>query len=469
MIANDQSAPLMLVVGLLVLLGSMYFAVLSSRKTKRTWSTLAATAGFTLLALIINGLSFFGLPDWRLEAMALAATGLVEVLLLSCICLAQAGRLGRRGRRMPLEVVARRPRLQAVLAAAPVCLLTSWLVASGIHLIWPAPVLEVFDPAPPHLLLAFLISGLPEAAYFALAGWVFLKTYGSNVPTRTLRIKNFSFSAGCFAWLFLVINATTETAVRVFAPDGTREQIVAVHVAIEHVLTLVSLVAFGLGLTLRYVPAVGHAVVRSLPDLLILRDRLETRRWHLVNAGKVRRLVQATHHAAGAAAELGLPEEELEKRLNTLELTALLADRQIEPDRRMTPEVLRDLRNLHQEVLNEGGLVSRVRWPKTWGGAKPEMESLASATLNDALDAALALTEPPSAGVDAQYRRSSGPNPLANHDWYNLAAVAATGAGFVPEPGPGRPTAQSFRYRQALRAYQITQKAASESHVASGS
>ncbi|MDP8948744.1 MAG: hypothetical protein M3N00_00640, partial [Actinomycetota bacterium] len=423
-----------------------------------TWFTGLAAANSLLLGAIFFALALFGFSSWRAEVLGSMARELPFVLILSSICLAQAGRLPTRSQAAAFEEVERRPRLRTVLIAAPAVQLCSWFSAGVAQMIWPIPALSSFAPAPPRFLVITWLSMLPEAFYTGLAAWLFLKAAGPNAPAVRLRLKNLSFSVGTFAWLFMTLNASVHAAVRVLLPDRTREEVTAAQLGLENLLLVTSAVAYGFGLALRYAPTINEALVRRVyPTLLRSQDRLESYKWHLVTGGKVRKTIRISHYAAEAADQQGLSEEDTEKMLTTIQLIAIMKDTSSQT-REITPKGARELYELQREFMRDEALASKVNWVKHWHQDNSELENIRSAPLHDALEAALDLTGHPTNSDGAV---ADTPRAL----WHHLAALSAADAELLVAERVQEKLGDQVAYHRALNAYNAAKKSAQVSTV----
>lgn len=445
----------------LVLIGGAYFALLSSTPKKRTWFSALAAVAFLFMGMLTIAAFLLGTTGgYRVEAAGILASDLVEVSVISSICLSQAGRLPGKRRGVPLKTLNPYPRVAKILAAAPYVLFGAWLAAGVVDLAWPSPIFHVYDPAPPRMLASFSVSGIPQAFYIALAGWMFAKTAGPGVPTVQLRRKNLSFSFASFAWVLLKADAIAAVAVRVFAPDGLRQTLIDLLMALGMVLTLAILLGFGVGLYFRVAPRLDKDLVRNVPRMLRLRDRLETHGWHDAGSRRIKKLARASHYLTVAADSLGMSDEDLQRSLTALHLAPILpngspdgvahgpADVGENGPRPLSAEELAELRGLQRRVLKDQTLAARLRWPKDLD--PEEGGSLASAPFDDALRAALRITGHERGG-DADFSPSV---------WYQLAAIAATDCGSSNGPAGAATRAQEPAHATALRAYEAAREAA---------
>lgn len=446
--------PQQLTLGLLLLAASLYVsAIWFLSPARRTWFTAMSAPSGMLLGALFLAVSLLELPSWRAQVLSQQITEFPLYFVLASVCVAHAG--WSPGRRAASPEVAKRTRLRAVLLVAPWVLLASWLLVGVLGMIWPWPAYEPFAPAPPRFLTVACIPSLPLIFYSALAGWLFVKASGPTNPARKLRLKNLSYGVGTFAWGGLVLNASTLAAERVLLRSEIRVPLASLHLILEQILLATSVAAFGLGLSLRYAPRVNETVLnRSYPSLLRLLDRFEARRWHLVSGGRIRRLIATTHYTEKAAELLGLGEDDLEKALTTVQLTAIITNAPDDEAEEITPERVRDLLALLERDMRGGGLASKVKWAKYLNDTG-ERQSLASAPIREALEASLRLTAP-DRSHDRPYRFG-----LEHTLWYHLAVVATAAAGTVSRRRVAEASGdQQLMYLRASRAYRTAERMA---------
>lgn len=446
-----------LIIGIIFLFAFAYLILLSFPGNRRRFAPIAASSILFLGATFAFVTSMY-VPTWRLQVLTSMMPELFFNLLIAAICLAQAGRLPSRNRSPALAVVVRHPRLQLILASAPVVLLISWLLALLFGFIWPVPALESFAPAGPAFLVFRWLLVLPQAFYTGLAALMFLKASGPDAPARRLRIKNLSYSVAVLAWFIWASSAAVHGLVRVLLPDGIRQAVVGIQLTLELLWAGTSVLAFALGLTLRYAPAINETVVRgSYSSLLRLREYFESIKWHSVKGAKVRGLHKATFQALEAGRILGLPSENLQKAVTTVELTALLRN-SCKGAEGLTNEKARELL-AQQKVFAEEELASKISWPTNWDDFDGDQEHMASGTFNDALKAAHALT--------STEEVESAASSFDGSSWYYLAAVATVDAGLIEREKTEDTVTDAFTYRRTLNAYQMA-KGTLHSRIAEG-
>lgn len=439
-------------IAVVLLLASAFFTFVSVSHKRRTRLAPVAAVKSLVLSVVFATLSFVPLPTWRAEVLANMVPELLFNLLLSSICLAQA--------RSSFVAASRRPRLRTILAAAPLVLLGSWLLALVVGLVWPFPALQAFEPAGTAFLVFRWSIVIPQGLYSAAIGWLFLEA-AMQAPAFRLRLKNLFFVGGSFAWFLQTMNSAAHGAARVMLADGVREIVVLPLMLAERFLLPASVVAFTAGLTLRYAPTVNETLVRrAYPALLRLRESFESRRWHLVSGGKVRRLAQASYYAMEAGDLMKLPDADLEKARMTLELTAILTNPG-EDSGDITPEKARKLLTLQERIMGDDYLASMVKWPTVWDGDHGGYgdETVASAPLHEALEAALYIAFP---------AKGTPPKGSENSAWYHLAAVAVEDVRMMTTEQDGDGAESGSTRRRVVHAYRAAKTSATVSYAARG-
>jgi hypothetical protein len=438
---------------------TVYLAFLTLRPARRTSSLKIAAPSSLLLAAIFIALASADFDSRRAEVAGWMLRELPFTLILAYVCLAQAGALPHRFGAVALEEVARRPRLEALLRTAPLVLVASWLLPGAAGLVWPVPVLRDFSPAPPGLVLLEWALVLPTIFYCALVAWLFLRAARSEAAAPRLRTKNLFAFAAVLAWLLMSLNAMGRAAVRVWVPDGLREAIVGTQLAAQSMLLAVSMIAVALALTAVHIPALGDKALRAAYSLwLHSQGRFEARRWALVKSGRIKGLFRLSHYVTEAAERLGLQEEETQKALTTVQLAAILTDKNAKTSG-IDPETAKDLHELQRKVQHEGSLAAQIQAQIGRGLSVQELEGSDSDPLHESLGAALALT-----GHDADEflcAETAGDRPL----WHYLAGLAVADAGLSREhrfpdvPLPDELPEERAAYRRALKAYEDAKRA----------
>lgn len=408
-----------LILAVLCFSGSVFMALVPA--SRRTRFGIFAALNFLLAAALFASQVTIGFGGWRSEIVAALLSELPVVFLIAWVCLAQAGSLPTRVAALPAEPVARRPRLRAGLKAAPLLLLLAWTSAAAIGLVWPSPAMEAYAPAPPQFVLFKWLISVPEGLYAGLAALVFAMAARSAASVRTLLLKNIAFSISMFCLLLIAVESSLLAGVRLWAADASRRATVELLLTLEAYAAAVCFLMLVLGVTLRYTPAVAATLVRRLHiGWLPARERLESFRWRTVAGGGPRGMIRASHHLAEAARLQGLPQDEEEKALATIQLVATMKDPQAERAR-VTPEAARKLYELQEEVLGDSDLASKISRATGWVSHARQLQGVDDASLHDALEAALDLIDPQDTHAAHRTR------PL----WHHLAAVSAADAGLV--------------------------------------
>jgi hypothetical protein len=133
------------------LAGSIFLGILAL-SSRRTWFGVFAALNLFLGAVLFGMQVVFGFSGWRSEVMAALLSELPPVLLISWVCLAQAGGLHQWSGTLPAEAAAQHPRLRAVLRSAPLFLLLGWGLAAVVGLVWPSPAMQAYAAAPPQFV-----------------------------------------------------------------------------------------------------------------------------------------------------------------------------------------------------------------------------------------------------------------------------------------------------------------------------
>ena len=438
------------------------FAVLALTRAKGGW--FAPLASVNCLLLAAEGI-FVARPElapWRAQVLAMRLTELPIVTGLAATCLAQAGVLAwpRRGA-MPFGEAALRPAVRRTLKAAPFLLLAAWLAALVGQLLWPVNAFDPFAPWRPRDFFLLAPLCIPMMFYLALLGWLFGKAAGPSTPSKRLRAKNLSLSAGVSAYCLVVVNVVVGYGVQAFAPERLLRPITMVQFIVDDILIAIVLVALPLGLALGNAPAAGKVLKNAYYPLMALRPKLEARRWQLAASGGLRRLTRALYHVDRAADLLGILQLDREKTSTTIELVWVLKNRP-ENAPELSPENMRRSLALQRRLLVKGPLAGVMGPPKSLLRATEHAEPDAAGepgarharlphedTFSDALEAAVTLTGDPD-------DKKALPDRTRLSHWYQLAAVVAQDAGMVA--APDRPIPQSEEvdrvWRRALRAYQ---------------
>jgi len=173
-----------------------------------------AALNLLLATLLFGSVAVLDLSGWRAEIIAALLTELPVILVVSWVCLAQAGHSLTRHDALPIEPVACRPRLRVVLRTAPHFLLLTWALAAVIGLAWPSPAQQAFAPAPPQFVIFKWTIMASEGFYSSLAALVFTRAARSATPALRLRLKNLAFSVGMFSLALITLESAEFAGVR---------------------------------------------------------------------------------------------------------------------------------------------------------------------------------------------------------------------------------------------------------------
>ena len=211
MSAAQQQA---LVLGGVSFVAFVFFScfLLPLRKTK--FSAFAA-CNLLFVALAFGAVALLDLSGGRGEVMVAVMTELPVVLIVAWVCLALAGGLPAQLGTLPAEPVARRPRLRAILASAPLLLLLSVGLATAVGLLWPSPALRVYAPAPPQFVAWKGLIMAPEALYSGLATVVFMMAGRTPGLKRRFYLKNLAYSVGMVCIASIALASTVFAGLRV--------------------------------------------------------------------------------------------------------------------------------------------------------------------------------------------------------------------------------------------------------------
>jgi hypothetical protein len=430
-----------LVLGALSLTAFVFFVCLIP-SSRRTWFGVFAALNLLLATLIFGSVALFDLTGWRAETMAALLTELPFIFVVSWVCLAQAGYLPTRRGALPIEPVACRSRLRSVLRTAPFFLLLAWGLAAVIGLAWPSPAMQAYASAPPQFVLFKWTMMTSEAFYSSLAALVFAMAALSSSPA--LRLKNLSFSVGMFSLTLIALLSAVFAGVRLWITGQSRPAILEVLLVLEACLVILCVITFAVGLTLRYKPAIAGTLLRRLQtSWLLTQERFESLKWHAITSGRVRGVIRASHHVAEAAELQGLSRAETEKALTTIQLLAVMNEPSTEVDR-ITPGTARELYEIQEEILRDDVLASKISWMTRWGSHAHEPQTIKSAPLHDALEAALEL-------IDDHGKQTGG---MVRPLWYHLAVVSAADAGLIDSAHVGARFGRQTEHHACLEAYQ---------------
>jgi hypothetical protein len=425
----------------LCLAGSVILGIVAL-SSRRTWFSVFAALNLFLGAALFGAQVVFGFSGWRSEVLAALLSELPPVLLISWVCLAQAGGLHKRSDTLPAEAAAHRPRLRAVLRSAPLFLLLGWVLAAVVGLVWPSPAMQAYSPAPPQFVpFKWSISAV-EGFYSGLAALVFAVASLSSAAAFALRLKNVAFSVALFCLTLIAIESATVAGVRLWGADDSRRGAVEALLTLEVYLAATCFVALALGLALRYTPVIAATFLRQLhTNWLPAQERFEALKWRALTSGQARGAIKASHHIVEAAKLRGFSQADTERAVATIQLVATMKDPSAERAR-ITPEAARELYDLQERILDNDALASKISWASDWDSRARDANTVKSEPLHDSLEAALDL-------IDNREEARMQIRPL----WYYLVAVSAADMGLLPAAMIRTRLGQQPEYAVACEAY----------------
>jgi len=380
-----------------------------------------AVVNFLLGAVLFWAQVVFGFAGWRSEILAASVVELPAVFLISWVCLAQAGGV-KSGRSIsPSEPVVRRPWLRQALGWAPLALLVPWALAVLVGFAWPSAAMQPYAPAPMQFLLFKWPMSVSQAVYAGLAAMVFAMAALSRASAPVLRLRNAAFSVS-MACLGLVGVETTITAgVRWWIEGARRREVIDAFLMFETILAVVCFAALILGLTLRYTPVVAAAVLRQVHTAwLPAREQLESSGWQAMAGGRTRGIARVTYRLEEAAKLIGLPRSDADRARAALQLIAVMQDPSTEKGG-ITPEAARELYEMESEIAQDEVLGPKIQESLQRRIDADGSRSPYAAPMQDALKAALDLTD------TREYDADEAPRPV----WFQLVAVASADAGLI--------------------------------------
>ena len=415
--------------------------VLSPRRTK---FSVFAVCNLFFVAVMFYAVALLDLSGERTEVILAIMTELPVVLVVAWICLALAGGLSSRLGTLPVEPVARRRWLRRVLGSAPLCLLIFVVLACVVGLAWPSPAMRVYAPAPREFFVLKALIMAPEGIFSSLAALTFAMAARSSGLRRRLYFKNLAFSVGMVCIASIAFGSTIFAGFRVWAVGESRRVTLEALNTLETCLTISCILAFAVGLSLRYTPVFASPLLHRLQTgWLHAQEQFESLEWRAVSTGAADRLANASDAVVLACRIRDVSESDTEKALATIRLVAVMKDPSSET-RYITPEAARKLCELQREILCDDALSSKISWAVDLRSHAQEQQTVRSAPLHDALRAALVLIDHPGEGPRTRTR------PL----WYWIAAVSAADAGIIELPtlAPVGLDDQG-EYRRAVEAY----------------
>ena len=431
-----------LILALVCLAASLlFFGVM--RSSRNTWFTGVIAVNLVALAIIFGTFATIEVGGERNEIAATLISELPFVTVISCLCVAQAGYLPLRIGAPPLAVVAARPKLRLLLASAGLVLPGAWVVAAIFGFVWPSHALQTLAPAPLEFVIFRLILMVPATFFASFAAVFFLNAARSESLDMRLRLKNSAFAIATFCLAMVAVESAVFAGARSWLPDETRLTAIGFLLALETGLAVACVLAFILGIALRYtpniaIPLVRHAATRWLPE----QDRFDSHRWRAVVGGVARGVTTASYRIGAAADRLGLSQSETEHAVGTVQYIAVMRDSICDTDK-ATSERARDLHLLQSAVVKDAELIGKLDKIEAHGTTS-RFGAVHAASLHVELEAALDLIE----RVSIE-RHGHNDRPL----WFYLAAVAASDVELVDVCQVRAMLHNVARYGEVLEAY----------------
>jgi len=380
-----------------------------------------AVANFLLGAALFGTQVVFGFSGWRSEILAASVVELPAVFLISWVCLAQVGGGPNRPSSSPSEPVVRRPWLRGVLGWAPVALLVSWAFAVLVGLAWPSPAMQPYASAPVQFVLFKWPISISQTVYAGLAAAVFAMAAMSRSSAPVLRLRNGAFSISMVSLALVGGESALIAGVRWWVAGQRRREIIDSLLVFETIIAVVCFAFLVFGLTLRYTPVVAAAVLRKVhTGWLPARERLESSGWQAVAGGRTRGVARVTYRVEEAARLAELPQSDTERAVAAIQLIAVMRASSTKGGG-ITPDAARELYDMEKEILRDDVLGPKIQASLRRRADTRSSQSLYAAPLEDALKAALDLTDTHKGEADARAR------PL----WFHLVAVASADAGLI--------------------------------------
>jgi hypothetical protein len=400
-----------------------------------------AVANLLLGAMVFGAEVAFGFSGWRSEILAASVVELPAVLLISWVCLALVGGLPGRLNHPPSEPVVRRPRIRKVLAWAPAALLACWILGVLIGLAWPSPAMQPYAAAPMQFLAFKWPISVSQTVYAGLAATVFAMAAASVSSAPVLRLRNGAFAVSMAMLALIGGESAIIAGARLWVDGRDRREIIGSLFVFETAFAVVCFASLVFGVTLRYTPAIAATVLSKVhTGWLPARERLESSGWQSVAGGRTRGVSRATRRVEEAARLVGLPRLDAEKAVAAIQLIAVMRHPSTETGG-VTPEAARELYEMESEILRDEVLASKIKSSLHRRADDAVGPPLYVAPLQEALKAALDLTDTHEQGATAR--------PL----WFHLTAVAAADAGLIDGDGLWKRFGDGEENAKAANAY----------------
>lgn len=404
-----------------------------------------AVANLLFGVMIFGAEAAFGFTGWRSEILAASIVELPAVLLISWVCLALVGGLPGRLNSSPSEPVVRRPRMRNALGLAPAVLLACWISGVLVGLAWPSPAMQPYSSAPVQFLAFKWPISISQTIFAGLASAAFAMAAMSVSSAPVLRLRNGAFAISMAMLATIGGESALLAGVRLWSGNRDRFKIIDSLFFFETIFAVVCFASLVFGVMLRYTPAIAATVLKRVHNgWLPARERLESSGWQSMAGGRTRGVTRVTYRIEEAARLAGLSPPDAERAVAAVQLLAVMLHPSTETGG-VTPEAARELYDMEQEILRDEVLASKLRSSLRRRADIAGTPPLYVAPLQDALKAALDLTDTLGVGQEAKAR------PL----WFHLTAVAAEDAGLLDGDGAWRRFGNEEERSAAEEAYRL--------------
>jgi hypothetical protein len=265
----------------------------------------------------------------------------------------------------------------------------------------------------------------------------------SRASVPVLRLRNGAFAISMASLALIGCESALTAGVRWSVEGQRRRDVIDFILAFETATAVVCFASLVLGLALRYTPAVAAAVLRKVhTGWLPARERFESSGWQAMAGGRARGMSRVTYRTEEAAKLVGLSPLDTEKAVATIQLIAVMRDRSAEKGG-ITAEAARELYEIENEILRDEVLGPRIQASLQRRADTGSLRPLYAAPLQDALKAALDLTDTQEHDAGKESR------PL----WFHLVAVASADAGLIDGDRILRRLGEQMESHEAVKVY----------------
>jgi hypothetical protein len=400
-----------------------------------------AVANLLLGATVFGAEVAFGFSGWRSEILAASVVELPAVLLISWVCLALAGGLPGRLNQPPSEPVVRHPRVRKALGWAPATLLACWILAVLVGLVWPSPAMQPYSSAPAQFLAFKWPISISQSIFAGLAATVFTMAAISVSSAPVLRLRNGTFAISMAMLAMIGGESALIAGARLWIDGPQRREVIDALLVFEMAVAIVCFASLVFGVTLRYTPAIAATVLNKVhTGWLPARERFESSGWQSMADGRTRGVSRVTYRIEEAARLAGLPRYDAERAVAAIQLIAVMRHPSTETGG-VTSAAARELYEMEKEILGDQVLASKIQSSLQRRAETAGTSPLYRAPLQDALKAALDLTDTHEYAAEA--------HPF----WFHLTAVAAEDAGLIERKGVWKRLGGEEEHTRAEEAY----------------